>query len=381
MGSFALTMPSTTLLFFAALIAAFAFICYRFLLPRPLPGIPHHKSSARSILGDIPSMIKHVNETHEVFTWMTAQCYELNSPIVQLFIRPFGAPKVVICDFRETQDIAMRRLKDFDRSEFFFEILGGLIPDHHIHMPTNARMKAQKRLLSDTMTPSFLNQVGQQKVECHSAIHPHLYRCALYMRSKDIDSTQQVAAPRIYETVVEVIQLWRIKASLAQGRAFEASEDIKHFALDAIWAATFGSSAGTTESQVNLLSSLPCLRYLPKDEDQAVEFPKAVTPPTFNAVITLTESLNRIVSSPNPRIHHWVLRKLPGYRNAANCKDQLFSDHMTVARKKFAESPGDEHVRSALDHLFQREQSLAVKEDREPVYVSSYSLFWKQNAG
>lgn len=40
-----------------------------------------------------------------IIDWFPLQCTELNSPIVQLFIRPLGRPMVFLADWRETQDI------------------------------------------------------------------------------------------------------------------------------------------------------------------------------------------------------------------------------------------------------------------------------------
>lgn len=54
-----------------------------------------------------------------MFDWMTAQTEKLNSPVVQLFLKPFCPPIVVITDQREIQDVVLRRAKEFDRSTFF----------------------------------------------------------------------------------------------------------------------------------------------------------------------------------------------------------------------------------------------------------------------
>lgn len=88
-------------------------------LPKPLRGLPYNKPSATSILGDTLAMIRHKSKHGTVFDWMTAQGLELNSPIYQLFLKPFSKPAVFVVDPRETQDVLLRRAKDFDRSKFF----------------------------------------------------------------------------------------------------------------------------------------------------------------------------------------------------------------------------------------------------------------------
>lgn len=170
-------LPVPTLATVGAVLSV-CYLLYRAALPRPIPGIPYHKASARSVLGDIPAMLKHTQTTSQVFDWMVAQCVGLNSPIVQIFARPLGRPFVILADFREGQDILMRRIKEFDRSNFMGDSFLGLLPDHHISMPSNETFKKQRRLLSDTMSPAFL---------------------------------QDVVAPQIYATVLDLLELWRVK--------------------------------------------------------------------------------------------------------------------------------------------------------------------------
>jgi hypothetical protein len=318
-------------------VLTICYLIYRAALPRPIPGIPYHKASARSILGDIPAMVKHTQETSQVFDWMVAQCVQLNSPIVQVFVRPLGRPFVILADFREGQDILMRRMKEFDRSNYFGDLFLGLLPDHHISLPSNETFKKQRRLLADTMSPSFL---------------------------------QEVAAPQIYATTLDLLELWRLKSALAKGHPWSAPPDIYHTALDAIWAAAFGTHPGTTKSQLELLSTIKKID-LPQGQNMQVGFPKAPLPPAFDAIITLTDSLETTVQSPVPRLHHWLLRQLPYMRSAKAYKDRYIAESLERALKKFSNATGkDESVNSAMEHLLQRELAASKKEGRAPEYVN-----------
>ncbi|KAK0517510.1 hypothetical protein JMJ35_000665 [Cladonia borealis] len=182
-------------------------IAYRTALPRPIPGIAYHKSSANSLFGVISTMLRNISSTNE------------------LFIRPFGRPMIFIADWR-------------------------------------------RRLLANTMSPAFLNQV---------------------------------AAPRIHDAALDLIELWQLKIKLAGNHPFPAPSDIHHMTLDAIWAATFGTSSGTTKSQVALLSSLAKLESLSPDDNIPAAFPKGPTPPAVNAIATMTDSLDNAIGSPLPR--------------------------------------------------------------------------------
>ena len=317
---------------------AFLYLVYRALLPRPIPGIAHHKSSANSLFGDIPSMIRYTTSTNEVISWFADQCVALQSPIIQLFIRPLGRPMVFIADWRESQDILMRRTREFDRSDFFGEVLLGLLPKAFISMQTNDTFRHQRRLLANTMSPAFLNQV---------------------------------AAPRVYGAALDLVELWRLKTRLARNHPFHAPPDIHHMTLDAIWAATFGETVGTTKTQVNLLSSLDKLEIASSNEDKAAEFPKAPVPPEFEAIVVMTDSLDNAIGSPLPAWHHWFIRQTASYRDAKRLKDRTFDDYFKNARRSFSDDPDDQKdVRSAVENVLQREAIAARKQGRTPQYVS-----------
>jgi hypothetical protein len=137
------------------------YLGYRWALPKPIPGVPYNLDSANSILGDLPAMLKQLSATGQIFPWTTAQNTKLNSPIVQVFTRPLMKPWVIITDFKESQDILLRRTKEFDRSDFLGDVFLGLIPDMHISMKsTDNKFKRNRHLIKDLMTPGFLHEVS-----------------------------------------------------------------------------------------------------------------------------------------------------------------------------------------------------------------------------
>ena len=309
--------------------SALLYLIYRLAIPKPIPGIPHNKSAVNSLLGDIPSMLKYVASTKEVVQWFAEQCVELDSPIVQLFIRPFGRPMVFISDWREAQDILIRR-KEFDRSQFFVDVFRGLLPKAFISMPTDDTFRHQRRLFAYT--------------------HAHEY---LY----------QVAVPRVYSATLELIELWHLKINLAGGHAFSAFSDIHHMTLDSSWESTFGVSSYATKSQIHLLSSLAKLEELPQDQNTPAKFPQATTPVAFNAIIAMSDSLHDALGSPAPAWHHWFVRWRSSYRNAKKYKDDLFDRHFRDARKRYSGNAGGEKVaRTAVEGVIQRE-AIAAKEE------------------
>jgi hypothetical protein len=311
---------------------------YLFLLPKPLPGIPYNKEALTSLLGDMPSMVGHINRTQEMYDWLSGQNLKHNSPLVQVFSRPFSKPWVVLTDFRETQDILMRRTKDFDRSDFTADLFAGLMPDHHIRIKTNDEFKSHRRLVQDLMTPSFLNQV---------------------------------AAPQIHESTMRLINLWKEKNRLAEGRPFWATKDINHTALDAVLAFTFGT--GTTLSanqpQLDHLSSLPSIP-LPsgsRNDIKPVEFPAPQVDPSIEAMFTLSNSLETSMKAPTPKLAHWFLRQTSSMKEARKLKEELLARQIeeSVARVKGGKEGYVD--RCGVDDMVRRESKQAEKEGRAPI--------------
>jgi len=146
-------------------IIVLLYLGYRRALPKPIPGIPHNQGAVKSILGDLPGMLAHMSATDQIFPWMSAQNVKLNSPVVQLFTRPFQKPWVVVTDFKESQDILLRRTKEFDRSDFLGDVFTGLVPDFHISKKSSdEKFKANRHLMKDLMTPAFLRQVSRRRI-------------------------------------------------------------------------------------------------------------------------------------------------------------------------------------------------------------------------
>lgn len=99
----------STLALYSAVILAVGYFLYRAALPKPIPGIPYNEAAAKHILGDAPGLLEALTKTGTMLDWLVSQLVDRNEPVMQLFLRPLGKPFVVISDFRETQDICVRR--------------------------------------------------------------------------------------------------------------------------------------------------------------------------------------------------------------------------------------------------------------------------------
>ncbi|KAK2614765.1 hypothetical protein N8I77_001567 [Diaporthe amygdali] len=321
----------------------FVYTLYRAALPKPIPGIPYHKASATRILGDAPAMVEHKRKHATTFDWMTAQGEKLNSPIVQLFLKPFSQPTVFITDPREAQDMVLRRAKDFDRSVFFY------VPNHHLVQPTNEKFRQGRRLLADTMATGFLNK----------ARFDH----------------GNVAAPTLRRHILNLMNLWRVKTQAAEGRPFGPAEDINHMALDSIWDVAFGSQLLSLSTEIEFLKAISKFDK-PTANDQPIIFPKPIYNSAVLSMKVLTHALDVTVTSPMPKQTHWLLQLTPSYRQAKAHKDQLIRERLEDAKSRLLNLDDGQnisdfvHITCATDYMVRREAQAATKENRPPQYDS-----------
>lgn len=275
-------------------------------------------------------------ERGDAFSYVAKMAIEMNEPIFQVFMQPLSRPWVVVMDPRETHDIMTRRIKDFDRSKFFGQIFKSMLPNAHVHMPTGDEWHAHRRLVSDTMSPAFLNQV---------------------------------AAPQMWNSMMKLVELWKEKARLAEGRPFSAYYDIHNTTLDIIWAATVGGSMGPNTARTDRLASIEKLESS-TDVDKPVVFPEPGDPPAFKSIITLVESMTIPINSMMPRLAHWLALNTRRSLIDARCKkDELIQSKLKEARTKFSCMIDDNldstaGLKSALDLVVSKELKMAKKEDR-----------------
>lgn len=269
---------------------------------------------------------------------------------MQAFIKPFSLPWVVVTDPFESQDILLRRSREFDRATFFGEVLGGLIPKQHSHyLSTDLQFRRNRALINHLMAPTFI---------------------------------REVSAPEMYRATQEMIRVWDVKCDKASGRPFSAHHDLTYLALDAILAAGFGLAQ---EENVTFQRLREVQKWTPpgaasstEDADEPVPFPENddVVPPISAAIITLSNSLTENQLSPMPALTSWVMRKFAYMRKAIAIKEEY------VRRKvdeciPLIESVGDDKTpsttsppRSALHSVLLRERETASKEGRRPEYHS-----------
>jgi hypothetical protein len=199
-------MPSAQLTAVYLVITIFVlplvfYFIHRHFLPKAIPGIAHNLSSTNTIWGDVPALLSHIKQHQTASTFGTTQHASLNSPLIQLFVRPFRKSTVFLSDYREIRDILTKRHAkgEFDRSRTFYDWFSGTVPGHSIIMPTTDKFKKQSQLLAETMSTKFLHDVASD----------HLYIGAR-----------------------NLVELWERKRVLSSGMAFEAADDVTSLAME-----------------------------------------------------------------------------------------------------------------------------------------------------
>ncbi|TWU77832.1 hypothetical protein ED733_002267 [Metarhizium rileyi] len=299
------------------LVCATLFLLRILAMPKPLPGIPYDPESAKRILGDLPGFAGASNERE----WVLSHGMKLQSPIFQIFLKPFQKPFVFVTDFYEMAEISMRRTKEFDRSYLTIGMLEGIIPE--------------------------------QLVTLHS--HDPKYK-----KNKEL-----VSAPHIYAAVLRTIGLWDKKLDLCGGQPFEAGEDVHHAALDMIVVSAFGLDVEKT----HLVKKHSFLRpgSVPdkneKHMNQVFEFEDVPLDPELGALTTLAESTRYALRSPFPRLLHWYNRNFsPTMKGAQSLVREM--RHREIAASIKRRDDGQTEW-CALDHMIARETAIAEKEGRQ----------------
>ncbi|KFA73887.1 hypothetical protein S40288_00895 [Stachybotrys chartarum IBT 40288] len=330
-------------------IAAFVFLgasyaIYRALLPKPFPGVPYDKAASKTVFGDLASFKKEGNGNF--LDWVTRRAISHGTPLCQIFI-PLHQPVLILSDYREAQDIFMRQTKIWDRSDWSIARLGAGLPRHHINMKTDDGWKSNRRLIQDLMSAPFLHNV---------------------------------AAPNLYESTQDLIQLWAAKARLAHGKPFSASKDIFHAALDAVLAFSFGDSFPhrALTPQVELVqapgSGLFESSYVPQEP---VVFEEAPLHETLMAMLHVAVNIGQAINSMSPGLVSMWQKIEPLSTRMRGIRVRYIEQQITQAVERLEGRVLEEDLastkglKSAVDLMVSREKRFAIKEGRAPNYQSN----------
>ncbi|KAJ5041963.1 cytochrome P450 [Bipolaris maydis] len=330
----ALQALSTAVL--ASILSTILYLVLQKAYPRPLPGIPYNRDAARKLMGDLAELRERQKNGGSMRPWFLEQAGRHNSAITQIFLGPFAKPAVLISDYVEVNDILSHRdAVDFKRGKKV-DVFSGVLPHAHPAMETfDPRFKSSRDLVRDLMVPSFLNKVN---------------------------------APHTYIVAQSLVELWRLKAHIAKGRPFEASEDIVEFSFDSILSAATGleNDHGDVQRQLSFLSRIEFNKHhelINTPLNEPIMIPSAGRSEKLAALTVDEESLWKGFYMPWPRLYHRLNKLRPSVRNAGRTLRGYIESRIAKAAPNLAKGCQPE---SALDYVIQREIKAAEKAGRAP---------------
>ncbi|KAK7958438.1 cytochrome P450 [Apiospora saccharicola] len=342
-ASLDLTYPFARLPFAASAVIigvlSALYLACQWALPKPLPGIPYNQDAVKTILGDATELQQIKKEGGRPRAWFNLQPVKHNSPLVQAFLAPLSKPVLILSDFRESQDILLRRGKEFDRGPRHVANFSGIVPWHHIAMATaDPQFKANRELVKDLMTPHFLNTVS---------------------------------GPEIYNNAMNFIELWKLKAQVAGGRPFRAEDDLHGMTFDIIKVVALGE--GDNQSMTALYTDL--VRSTAANaqdtssagQDEPFIFPENKPNVDLRAHGTQQEAVGAAATQPFPGLFHKINNRKPAMKEAYAAKFSMLDRQVSLGVERM--KAGAE-VKSALDYMMQRELASAKKAGRAPVFNS-----------
>lgn len=304
----------------------------RKLYHKPYPGIPCNLQSATRMTGDVQDLmpvIKAKNEFSESLFAITTQ--KLGVPVAQMLFPGIRKPMIILEDPREIEDILHRRSKEFDKAPMSIALFGPMFPNSTIAQYTTPELRDQKRLWADTMKMEFL---------------------------------RKTAAPNIRKSTLDLIELWRLKASIAPGQPFRTLDDFKHAALDAIWVAAVGEEPGMTRFEIKKLQSQISGSAQPQDQPLGAFIMKEV--------VYISDTIARNSSSPSPKWAQMLETLTPRYHRSRKVVNTEVGRSLRRAVDRFqglelGELERDDFDTCMIDLVLRRQILEARKADRSKI--------------
>lgn len=336
-----LSISTLTGLAFTGVLAVVVWKAY----PKPIAGIPYHKKSARSILGDLPRLTKSLKESQDFIKYVVEEAETFQTPIFQLFLEPFSTPLVVLADYEEARDIMLHRTGEFDRSTRIRDIFRPVVGTNQFAQGLGDTWKFHRRLVQDTMSPVFL---------------------------------REVAAPNLYKSFQVLVNLWERKIELAAGRPFPVADDISAATLDGVLSFTFGSDLpnNATRPRLEALSNLDPKSLTPSlDQDGSVDFPTNTLHPSIASLHGVSNYLAKVSTYPLPKVAWWFFQMTSHFRRQVKTKNAFIRGEIAKSIQSHADKEeGGTVLRNAVDLVIDRERKLSERYGKQPDYYSEAIL-------
>ncbi|KAJ8122496.1 hypothetical protein ONZ43_g1324 [Nemania bipapillata] len=231
----------------------------------------------------------------------------------------------------------------------------GLLGRQHFILKTGPEWKLHRRVVDDTMSPAFLNNL---------------------------------ASHTIYARSLDWVELWNTKARLAAGRPFRAIHDIHFAVLDTVLGFSFGSQfpRSATKPQMQRLARITPeeLGRLSTAQENTginspIDFPEDQIDEGLKSMLELLETLEEVKTAPSVALKWWFVKKTSAYQYRTRMKDECIRGEIkraVAARTKHGQASSEESespswMRCAVAIIVDREARNARREGRAPDFFST----------
>ncbi|CUA66565.1 Cytochrome P450 1A2 [Rhizoctonia solani] len=316
-------------------------LSYFWLLPKPIPDIPHNPITG--ILGDIPAFTNNKKNGNKLFSGFMADMVKTHGPISQVSYvyclyadaRGYnyrleillGWHRMVIVADKEEAERLTSGGKIADMAERFRSTFATALPRSQLSLPADETWKKHRQLAGPSMSKRYLERMSE----------------------------------RIAFGATELIRLWEAKYALVGSTAFEADLDFHFATMDSIVNISLGESIGCIESACGALPST----YSPSAK--IAHFPRSEPPPLYTAGKVIAKEFDKALQSPFPSLTTWIFTYTsPTWWKNYNFMVSFFTSAITCAREREAklESAGQGLSTDAdcvLDMIVQRERREGVE--------------------
>jgi hypothetical protein len=286
---------------------------------RPYHGIPYNPRSTRRLFGDIRELTAEAQRAGDPSKMTFAQFARLGSPVIQLFLMPFWKPMVYVGDTREVEDLLQNRSREFDKSQATVAPFRPLVPGASICKVKGPLWKAQVRLWTDIISVGFL---------------------------------KNQAAPIMYHSALELVDLFKAKAKVSDGRPFYVAEDFKIATFDVIWKAMLGSEQNGINKEREMVLEWADAIKQPESKDEPSELAMAPKSDEWEAAVYFLSLIPSTLMSPIPGLLHFVYSLTPTWRRHWATKKRLMRELIEQSMARFADlgdAKNDDSVAEARD--------------------------------
>lgn len=316
--------------FFIIFLLTCLYALYRWLLPKPLPGIPFNPEAVKSIWGDV---LELRSDPSGLAKWCSKQLERHGSPVCQALMGPLSKPVVLVADVGNAREMLMGR-SDFDRSAYIIDRFP-LFGEFHLNMKTGDSWRESRGWLKDLLAPQYLHNV---------------------------------AGPAIHSSMLKLIKLWESKSRISNGKVFSMISDLKTLALDVIVAFHFGADFqdSALDRQVEFIDKVDGTK-LHSGQHNEITFPNAPLHEFQQGLTDVGDKMAAIYTTkfPPSLVSWWARYVSSYYRPFFEAKDNFIRKHIDLAVHRWRKN---EDATTGIDHMVYREAKAAHKAQREPVF-------------